>query len=275
MERGCAEMDIETLRQAHTDKALVEALYHGGHEDHRLTHSRAASVEFLTTMRVLGRYAEAGSRVIDLGAGTGVYTLPLAALGCGVDAVELSSDNARLLKEKAAGNAHIRVWEQSAVNLGRFSDEAYDLVLVFGPLYHLSDANERAQCIKEAMRVCKSDGTLFFAFINNDMVPLTECLYRDYFHPDTADSYDKETFQVDNFPFQFFTLDGMRKMLTDCGVQIEREIAADGVSELLADTINQMSDESFQNYLAYHFYCSEKPEMLGRSNHILMVGRKR
>ena len=67
----------------------------------------------------------------------------------------------------------------------------------------------------------------------------------------------------------------MRKMLTDCGVQIEREIAADGVSELLADTINQMSDESFQNYLAYHFYCSEKPEMLGRSNHILMVGRKR
>jgi len=267
-------MDMEALRRATTDEAIVEALYRGGYEDARLTHSKAASVEFLTTMRVLRGYVKAGTRVLDLGAGTGAYTLPLAKCGCFVDAVELSSDNVALLRTKAADDKRIHIFHQSAANLCAFPDESYDLVLVFGPLYHISDAAERARCIREAMRVCRADGKLLFSFISNDMVPLTECLYRDYFHPATADSYNKETFQVDNFPFQFFTLDAMRKMLTDCGIHIEREIAADGVSELLEDTINRMSEESFQNYLAYHFYCSEKPEMLGRSNHVLFVGRK-
>ena len=36
-----------------------------------------------------------------------------------------------------------------------------------------------------------------------------------------------------------------------------------------------MSPASYQEYLRYHFYCCEKPEMLGRSNHLLFVGRAR
>ena len=46
-----------------------------------------------------------------------------------------------------------------------------------------------------------------------------------------------------------------------------------GVSELLADRINAMDEESYQQYLKYHFYCCEKPEMLGHSNHFLFVGK--
>ena len=58
-------------------------------------------------------------------------------------------------------------------------------------------------------------------------------------------------------------------------MDILREIAADGVSELLAGTINAMSEASYQEYLKYHFYCCEKPEMLGRSSHLLFVGRRK
>ena len=62
-------------------------------------------------------------------------------------------------------------------------------------------------------------------------------------------------------------------MLARNGVTIHREIAADGVSELLEDAINALSDEDYAQYVRYHLYCSEKPEMLGRSNHLLFVGR--
>ena len=62
-------------------------------------------------------------------------------------------------------------------------------------------------------------------------------------------------------------------MLAAGGLAIEREIASDGVSELMAAEINAMSDESYAEYLSYHYYCSEKPEMLGRSNHLLFVCR--
>jgi len=71
----------------------------------------------------------------------------------------------------------------------------------------------------------------------------------------------------------FFTLDQMREMLTQNGVTIRCEIAADGVSELMEDAINALSDEDYEQYVRYHLYCSEKPEMLGRSSHLLFVGR--
>lgn len=36
--------------------------------------------------------------------------------------------------------------------------EQFDVVLLFGPLYHLLDKTERTMCIKEVYRVLKKDG---------------------------------------------------------------------------------------------------------------------
>ena len=63
-------------------------------------------------------------------------------------------------------------------------------------------------------------------------------------------------------------------MLNSCGIKIIHEVASDGVSEMLEDKINAMDDESYEQYLKYHFYCCEKPEMLGHSNHLLLVGKQ-
>jgi hypothetical protein len=42
----------------------------------------------------------------------------------------------------------------------------------------------------------------------------------------------------------------------------------------MAERINKLDDEDYEIYLRYHYYCCEKPEMLGRSNHLLFVGTK-
>lgn len=256
------------------EEAMVNALYAGGGEDRRLS-SKAGQVEFLTTMRTLGDYLKPGIKILDLGAGTGAYTLPLAEQGCAVDAVELAEKNVELLREKVRPGQQVRVFCQSAADLSNFPADYYDAVLVFGPLYHLHDPEERKQCLQEALRVCKRDGVLLLAYISNDMVPLTECLYRDFFDPNAEHTYNHDTFQVENFPFVFLTLDAARRELEENGVDILRQIAADGVSELLAETINSMSEASYREYLKYHFYCCEKPEMLGRSNHLLFVGKRK
>lgn len=57
-------------------------------------------------------------------------------------------------------------------------------------------------------------------------------------------------------------------------VRVLHEVAADGVSELLKVKINEMDEESFAQYLRFHFYTCEKPEHLGASNHWLFVGEK-
>jgi len=142
-------------------------------------------------------------------------------------------------------------------------------VLLFGPLYHLHSRADRLQCIAEARRVCKPGGKLFFAFISNDFVILTEFSYRpDYF---TAGDYDKETFQLEDFPFVFHTVDDCRALLRDGGVRILHEVASDGVSELLEERINGLDAENYAQYLRYHFHICEKPELLGMTNHLLFV----
>lgn len=61
-------------------------------------------------------------------------------------------------------------------------------------------------------------------------------------------------------------------MLREAGVRVLHEIAADGVSELMEEQINAMDGESYRQYLRYHFYICEKPELLGMTNHLLFVG---
>lgn len=92
----------------------------------------------------------------------------------------------------------------NALDLYEFEDNSFDIVLLCGPLYHLEYEVDRQTCIKEAMRVCKRDGTTFITFFINNMVILTEFDYRPNFFKE--DTYDHNTFKVQDFSFVFFTI---------------------------------------------------------------------
>jgi len=263
-------MTFEELARIENEQEQVNKTYELFQEDRRLTWSQAARVEFLTNVRYIERYLKPGSRILDIGAGTGAYSLHFAQQGFSVSALELADENLRVFRQKITPNCPIDLVQGTALDLSRYADDSFDVVLLFGPLYHLHQEKDRQQCIAEAKRVCAPDGMLFFAFIANDMVFLTEfnhCL--NYF---TTGDYNKDTFQLDDFPFVFHTVDQCRQMLMDGGIQILHEVASDGISELLTDRINQLDKENFDQYLRYHFYICEKPEFLGMSNHLLFVG---
>ena len=264
-------MDVSDLLKIADELERINKTYDFFNEDARLNRSEAARVEFLTTTRYIEQYLMPGAKILDVGAGAGEYSLYFARRGYQVSALELADNNIRAFREKLRPEDGIDLVQGNAVNLSRYADESFDAVLLFGPLYHLHAEADRQKCIAEARRVCKKDGTLFFAFISNDMVILTEFSYRpDYF---LNGDYDKQTFRLEDFPFVFHTVDKCREMLRAGGVKIVKEIASDGVSELLEDKINAMDDESYAQFLRYHFYICEKPEMLGMSNHLLFIGK--
>ena len=264
-------MDVSDLLKIADELERINKTYDFFNEDARLNRSKAARVEFLTTTRYIEQYLTPGASILDIGAGAGEYSLYFARRGYQVSALELADNNIRAFRDKLRPEDKIDLVQGNAVNLSRYADESFDAVLLFGPLYHLHAEADRQKCIAEARRVCKKDGTLFFAFISNDMVILTEFSYRpDYF---LNGDYDKQTFRLEDFPFVFHTVDKCREMLRAGGVKIVKEIASDGVSELLEDKINAMDDESYAQYLRYHFYICEKPEILGMSNHLLFIGK--
>ncbi|WP_346885611.1 class I SAM-dependent methyltransferase [Clostridium sp. UBA4395] len=265
-------MKIEDISKIEKEDDRVSALYNIFNEVSRLS-TKATQVEFLTTVRQIEKHLKPGMKILDLGAGTGEYSLYFASKGFQVTAIELVEKHVMQIKEKVKGNMSIEVFQGNALDISWIKDKEYDIVLCFGPLYHLSSIEDRMKCIAEVKRVCKDDGKMLFAFISNDMVITTETmLYDEGFLEE--DNYNHDTFKVVDFPFVFHTVDQCRKLLIESDLKITSEIATDGLSELLADKINNMDEESYSKWLNYHYYCCEKPEFLGASNHLLFVAEK-
>lgn len=263
-------MNIDDLKSITDEQQQINELYEIFNEETRLSHSKAARVEFLTTIHTIKPYLKNNSRILDLGAGVGEYSLFYAELGHEVHAVEIVEKHVEKLNEKAKMYENLHVYHQSALDLSNFDTSSFDIVLLFGPLYHLKNEEDRNKCIFEASRVLKDTGTIFVATINNDMICLTESIHdANYFaHGD----YNKDTFKADDFPFVFFTLEQSHKMLTDQGIIIEKIVASDGLSELMAETINKMNDFSYQQYIKYHLRYCEDINRLKMTNHFLFVG---
>ena len=265
-------MEFEDIYHLTNEIEQIQKTYEIFNEDTRLNRSKAARVEFLTTVRYIECYVQPGAKILDVGAGAGEYSLYFARKGYDVSALELSPANIEAFRKKITPEDAIDLVQGNATDLSRYADESFDAVFLFGPLYHLHSEEDRQKCISEAKRVCKKGGKLFFAFISNDFVILSEFSYRpDYF---TAGDYDKETFALHDFPFVFHTVDECRAMLERGGVKLLHAVASDGISELMDDKINALSDEDYAQYLRYHFYICEKSEFLGMSNHLLFVGEK-
>ena len=265
-------MNFEDILKIEDETERVQKTYELFNEDTRLNHSKAARVEFLTTVRYIEEYLKPRGKILDIGAGAGEYSLYFARKGYDVSALELSENNIKAFQEKISPEDHIHLIQGNAMDLSCFEDDSFDIVLMLGPLYHLSRDEDKQTCIAQAKRVCKPGGKIFFAFISNDMVILTEFSYRpDYF---TAGDYNKETFRLDDFPFVFHTVERCREVLRAGGIRILKEVASDGVSELMEDKINALDEEGYRQYLRYHYYICEKPECLGMSNHLLFIGEK-
>ena len=266
-------MNFNEIKAIENETERVNRIYDIFNEDSRLNHSKAARVEFLTTVRYIEKYLKKGDRILDIGAGAGEYSLYFARNGYEVSALELTDANIAAFRKKLMSDDQIDLVQGNALDLSRYEDQSFDIVLLFGPLYHLQNDADKLKCIREAKRVCKDGGKIFFAFISNDFVFLTELSYdANYF---SSGDYNKETFRLNDFPFVFHTVDAARELLARGEVTVLHEVASDGASELMAARINEMSDEDYAQYLRYHFYICEKPEFLGMTNHLLFVGEKK
>ncbi len=249
----------------------VNRIYEVFDENSRLNRSKAARVEFLTTIKYIDKYLKQDQKILDIGAGAGEYSFHYARLGYDVTAVELADNNVKVFREKMTPKDKIDLRQANACDLSMFEDKVFDVIFLFGPLYHISDLMDRQKCINEAKRVCKDDGVIFVSYISHDFIFLTELSYNPHYF--LTNDFDSETMRLRDFPFVFKTVQETRKEMSD-NYKIIHEISADGASELMEKVIDQFDDIEYQRYLNYHWTICEKPEMLGMCNHLLYVCKK-
>lgn len=92
--------------------------------------------------------------ILDIGAATGAFSIPLSKMGYEVTHFDLSQDmiNKAILKSKDMDN--IKFVKGNAVDLSLFEEDEFDLVLCFDGAISFSGKNSN-KVIKESCRVGK------------------------------------------------------------------------------------------------------------------------
>ena len=124
--------------------------YNKFNEEKRLD-SRHGQVEFRVSMKYIYEYIpkdipKEEVKILDIGAGTGKYSVALANAGYNVTAVELVKYNLGILKSKGSS---VKAMQGNALNLKKLEDNTYDVTLLFGPMYHLFGEEDKKKPLSD------------------------------------------------------------------------------------------------------------------------------
>lgn len=256
----------------------LEEYYNKFNEEKRLD-SRHGRVEFVTSMKYihdcLGRLEETNSRenirILDLGAGTGRYSIPLSEEGYDVTAVELVRHNLGRLKKKSS---IVKAFQGNALNLKRFDDDSFDVTLLFGPLYHLHAAEDKLTALKEAKRVTKSGGTILAAYIMNEFSVITYGFKERHILESVKTGMLDESYHCTNKAnplYSMVRLEDIAALNEYAGLQREKIIAADGAANYIRPYLNALTEEEFEEFIRYHLATCERMDLMGASGHTVDI----
>lgn len=249
--------------------------YNKFNEDKRLLR-RHGQVEYITSMKYIHRYLldDFSKKIIDIGAGTGRYSIALAEEGYDVTAVELVKYNLGILKKHSD---KVHAYQGNACQLKRFATDSFDAALLFGPMYHLYTLEDKVKALSEAKRVVKPGGIIFVAYLMNEYGVLTygfkeghvkECLV------DGRLSKDFHCHSEEKDLYEYVRLSDIDEINACCGgVKREQIIAADGPADYMRKILRDMDEETFSLFLSYHLSTCERPELLGASAHTVDILR--
>lgn len=135
----------------------IRSYYDLGGEQQRLTtRSVAGALELERVRHLVQGRLEPRSAILDVGGATGVHAAWLADLGHRVTLLDPVASQVEVASHIGTFEAH--VGDARDLDAG---DASVDAVLLFGPLYHLAERDERLRALGEAARVLKPGGLVF------------------------------------------------------------------------------------------------------------------
>lgn len=250
----------------------LEKYYNKFNEEKRLQ-SRHGQVEFLTSMKYIRETlgGDPRKKILDIGAGTGRYSVALSEEGYDVTAVELVKYNLGILKSK---KSNVKAYQGNALKLSRFEDNSFDVTLLFGPMYHLHTKEEQLKALSEARRVTKQGGSILVAYCMNEYSVLTYGFKENHIKESLAAGKVSEDFQVlstDSDLYHYMRLEQINELNLESGLARRKIISPDGPSDFMRPVLNAMDEETFELFLKYHWSVCERADLIGAGSHTLDI----
>lgn len=246
--------------------------YNKFNEDKRLK-TRHGKIEFITNMKYIHELLNKfeNPNILDIGAGTGAYSIPLSDEGFNVTAVELVKHNLKVIEKK---NKTIKVIQGNATNLSTLKSNSYDVILLFGPMYHLINNDEKIESLNEAKRLVKSNGVILIQYIMNEYAIIRHgFMERAIIDAKTNNLIDDDYHVLsdkDNL-YSYVRLEDIdfyNKVLNFERIKI---VSSDTVANYFREYVNKLSDEEFEEFIRYHLSICERKDILGLCGHILDI----
>jgi ubiquinone/menaquinone biosynthesis C-methylase UbiE len=264
---------------------VIADFYQRTPEETRLTQGPFV-LEQVRTRELIERHARRPpATVLDVGGAAGAYALWLAEVGYTVHLVDavprLVTEAARRSAASSRPLASCRVGDARALD---FPSESSDIVLLLGPLYHLTQAADRSHALAEARRVLKPGGRLFAAAISRWASAL-DGLSRDLLQDprfagivgqDIRDGQHRNpTERLDYFTTAYFHRpDELRAEVLAAGLILEGLYGIEGPGWIFPDVIARVADPTRRADLLWVARLLEsEPSVLGSSAHLLAVAR--
>ena len=253
--------------------------YYGSHDEDGRLLSRHGQVEYLTTMKYIEECLAdvPDPDILEVGAGTGRYSVTLAKRGLRVTAVELIEHNLDILRSKLDGTEPITTVQGNALDLSAFPDDSFDLSMVLGPMYHLYTKEEKLKALSEAVRVTKPGGHILVAYCMNEPTVIQYVFGLNHLHEVMKLNMLTPDWHCISEPKDLFEMVRTEEIADfDSKVPVKRIklVATDGATNYRRECIDAMDDETFYKWMDYHFTICERQDLIGASHHTLDVLRK-
>lgn len=267
------------------DPAIVE-YYDRTPEETRLEQG-AFQLERERTRELLQRFLPSPpATVVDVGGAAGAYALWLAEAGYSVHLLDrtprLVAEAGRRSASAPRPLASCRVGDARALDL---SSGTADVVLLLGPLYHLTEAADRREALREAARVLRPGGLLFAAAISRWASALDGLARELLTDPRFAGIVEQDlrtgqhrnpTERADYFTTAYFHHpDELAVEVKRAGLELVGVFGIEGPGWILADIVARMADPSRREALlrVARMLETDAP-IIGTSAHLLAVARR-
>jgi ubiquinone/menaquinone biosynthesis C-methylase UbiE len=257
----------------------IHAYYETGVERDRLRHGYS-QIEYERTKELVARHLPPPpARVLDVGGGPGAYAAWLADAGYGVHVVDASPLHVRQALERGEGRF------TAVGGDARMLDEAdrtYDAVLLLGPLYHLTERDDRLKALREAHRVLRRGGVVAAAAISRFASVLdglyagylSDPAFREIVERDLADGQHRSPVDAHEAYFTtayFHRPEELAAEVEEAGFALDGLFGVEGPGWLLVDRWDDPTAR--ENILRAARALETERTVVGTSSHLLAIGR--